>query len=102
MDETGGGRVLLEEGGRAFEASHDGDRASVAVVRAIAAVEGVPVTEVTIPLREYVDPEALDRLFGRSTPPASEADLTVAFSVETYRITVRADGTLRVAHAADA
>lgn len=59
---------------------------SEAVVRAVADAEGVPPTEVTPPLYESVNPEALDDLFG-SRPGGH-----VAFPYCGYEVVVRNAG----------
>ncbi|WP_435102078.1 HalOD1 output domain-containing protein [Halarchaeum sp. P4] len=56
-----------------------------AVVRAVAEREGVPVEELSQPLYEVVDPEALDALFRANTGRAS-------FEYAGYRVTVTHDG----------
>lgn len=94
MDDPGTeGRYVVGDEGPAFETDYE-TRPSVAVVRAVAAVGGVPATDVS--LHGCVDADALDRLFGRPGAAGREADLAVEFPVSGYSVTVRADGTVRV------
>ncbi|AEN07601.1 hypothetical protein Halar_0345 (plasmid) [halophilic archaeon DL31] len=65
----------------------DSRSVSQAVIDAVAAVEGTPPTELTPPLYDVVDPEALDKVF------AGKASLgKVMFNYNSYEITVEADG----------
>ena len=64
---------------------------SRAVIDAVAAVEGTPPTELTPPLYDVVDPEALDNVF------AGKASLgKVVFNYNSYEISVEADGYVAV------
>ena len=93
MDDPGSdGRFLVTDDACAFETSYDDGRPSVAVVRAIATVEGVPATDVSFSLHDHVDADALDRLFRRSAPADRVDELTVEFPVDGYAVSVRADG----------
>ena len=47
------------------------------------------------PLYEFVDPDALDQLFGEHDG-AAHADALLSFQVETWNVFVRADGRIRV------
>lgn len=69
------------------------DSVSRSVVETIAEVEGVSPTELTPPLYEVVDPEALDDLFAASSPGRVE------FSYKSYEVTVDGDGVVEVASA---
>ncbi|MDQ2052306.1 HalOD1 output domain-containing protein [Natronolimnohabitans sp. A-GB9] len=69
-----------------------------AIVEAIAAHEGVDVTDIEPPaydpLYTVVNPEALDRLF--QTPVDSEGAVRVVLEYEGYEITVDSDGDVEV------
>ncbi|WP_440772765.1 HalOD1 output domain-containing protein [Natronorubrum sp. DTA28] len=69
-----------------------------AVIEAIAAREGVDVTDVEPPAYEplytVVDPAALDRLF--RTPSAICPDARVSFEYEGYDVVVHSDGRVDV------
>ena len=47
------------------------------------------------PLYEFVDPDALDQLFGEHDG-AAHADALLSFQVETWNVFVRADGRIRI------
>lgn len=51
------------------------------IIQTIASLEGVDVTELTLPLNEAIDPEALDRVLESSSA-------TVTFEYSGYRIRV--------------
>ncbi|AGB32100.1 hypothetical protein Natpe_2280 [Natrinema pellirubrum DSM 15624] len=67
---------------------------SQAIIEAIAAHEGVDVTEIEPPAYEplftAVNPEALDELF--RTAAGTESNAVVSLEYEGYEIAVRADG----------
>ena len=64
---------------------------SRAVIDVVAAVEDTPPTELTPPLYDVVDPEALDNVF------AGKATLgKVVFNYNSYEISVDADGYVAV------
>lgn len=69
-----------------------------AVIEAIAAREGVDVTDVEPPAYEplyaVVDPAALDRLF--QTPSGVRPDARVTFEYEGYEVVVHSDGRVEV------
>lgn len=58
------------------------------VAETIAELEGEPVENMT-PLYNHLD-HILDRIF--SDPPADEAEITIEFTYEEYRITVEQNG----------
>src|SRR6056297_1202033 len=64
---------------------------NVAVVSALAEIEGVPVEELP-PLYDCID-HILERLY--SNPPADEAAVQITFTYNDYRITVEQDGAAR-------
>lgn len=65
---------------------------SVAVVHAIAEVQNVDPVALDTELYDYVDPDALDGLFGER----ADRQLTVEFDVEAYTVTVRSDRTVTI------
>lgn len=71
------------------EFSTDGDSASFVVAKAVAAIEGVPVTALPC-LGEHLEAESLNRLL------ESSQDVEVHFLFEEYQIVVRGDGTLTI------
>jgi hypothetical protein len=64
----------------------------MAIVQAIASIEGVETTEVDC-LYDAIDPEALDRLVEASAPKNS---LVVEFRMSGYQVRVRGDRTVVV------
>ncbi|WP_433634304.1 HalOD1 output domain-containing protein [Halomicrococcus sp. NG-SE-24] len=66
---------------------------SEAVVRALAAVKGVKLTELDV-LYETIDPEALDNLMGDPVVDSDTRNLVVEFTVSPYRVTVRDNGSI--------
>ncbi|MFB6080948.1 MAG: HalOD1 output domain-containing protein [Haloferacaceae archaeon] len=79
-----------------YDTRYGGERGrppSVAVVEAIAAVEGVAPTELD-PLADAIDPAGLDGLFedGAGAPPTK----ILHFTVRGWNVFVRDDGTIRV------
>ena len=74
-----------------------------AVIEAIAAREGVDVTDVEPPAYEplytVVDPAALDRLF--RTPSGVRPDACVTFEYEGYEVAVHGDGRVEVGERSD-
>lgn len=78
-----------------FGAVDESDHVSVAIVEAVAEAEGVQPAELTPPLYDVVDTDALDRLFA----PNSQRQLTegtTRFTYNGYTVTVEADGEIRV------
>lgn len=86
----------LPETTDSFDATHewnrDGRPPSIAVVEAIAAMDGIDPTELDVVLYDYLDPDALDRLFRSQTG----GDLEVEFRVRDLLVTIRADGSLGI------
>lgn len=71
----------------------EGDaRLSTTLVHALADVMGTDVTEAGFTLADEIDPDALDHLFlpAGGGEPAGH----VAFSVQSYRVTIYSDGTI--------
>jgi hypothetical protein len=69
------------------------DEPSVAVVMAVAAREGVDPTELSPPLNDVVDPDALDALFAGSD---DESIGSLTFDYRGYSVEVRSDGRVHV------
>jgi len=69
----------------------DSRSVSQAVIDAVAAFEGTPPTELTPPLYEVVDPEALDKIFARKASLGK-----VVFNYKSYEVHVDADGFVAV------
>lgn len=65
---------------------------STAVVEAIAEYEGVDPLELSRPLYEVIDPDALDNLF----PPGSNSAGQIEFSYNGCAVTVTSDGDVDV------
>lgn len=65
------------------------------VVEAVATTMGVSATEVTPPLYEAIDPDALDRLF-RSTGNGERGSFLMAFEYGDYEVTIRGDQSIVV------
>ena len=69
----------------------DSRSVSQTVIDAVAAAEGTPPTELTPPLYDVIDPEALDKVF------AGKASLgKLVFNYNSYEINVEADGYVAV------
>lgn len=68
---------------------------TIAVIEAIAAVEGVSPVDVDLKLYDYLDLEALDDLFNHASRRGN-AMWTMEFSVEGYDVTVRDDGAVTI------
>lgn len=75
--------------------------ASQAVIEAVAEAEGVEPVELSQPLFEVVDPDALDRFFG--TLPCHRSIRRASFMYMDYRVTIHPDGDVElVARPSDA
>lgn len=70
------------------------DEPSVAVAVAVAARERVDPVELTPPLHDVVDPDALDALF--ADRDARDQAVSVAFDYCGYRVEISGDGTVDV------
>lgn len=65
---------------------------SIAVIEAIADIEGVEPTDLDGVLYDLIDPEALDALFlGEKA-----GDIELELPLDSHRITIRSDGSLQV------
>jgi hypothetical protein len=78
--------------------SKEGDESSPSelVIEAVAEREGVSPTELSRPLNEVVDPEALDALFEPQPNGRPRSDGRVEFEYYGYTVTVDVDGTVTV------
>ena len=68
---------------------------TVAVVEAMAAVEGTDPTELR-PIFEAIDPQGLDRICTESVPPERAGNRTVEFTYHGYRVTVESVGVIEI------
>lgn len=71
------------------------EQCSIAVVRAVADVDGRNPMELPEVLQTVVDPDALDQLFAGSRE-ALDPEMTLSFAYCGYLVTIHADRTLRV------
>lgn len=71
------------------------NRPSRAVVEAVAEADDADPVELTPPLYEVIDSDALDRLF-TATTAHDRTDGQVTFSYNGYGVTVRGDGSVSV------
>ncbi|MFC7213532.1 HalOD1 output domain-containing protein [Saliphagus sp. GCM10025334] len=80
-----------------FETEFSDRTPSMAIIEAIATIEGVDPLETDFTLYEYLDPVALDTLFCSSaTDTEGENELAAHFEIENYSVTVEADGVLTI------
>lgn len=80
---TGRGRGWVE-----YSRSTD-EPPSIAVAKAIAQFEGTTATASTVPLYEYVDPDALDALFGERPDGTPRDQGEVRFCTDSATVVVR-------------
>ncbi|WP_433631008.1 HalOD1 output domain-containing protein [Halomicrococcus sp. NG-SE-24] len=66
-----------------------------AVVRAIAAASDTNPTSLP-PLNEYIDPEALDRMFDEASENDGPSGRIFSFTVNGWNVFVRDDGRIRI------
>ncbi|WP_209452135.1 HalOD1 output domain-containing protein [Halosimplex halophilum] len=82
--------------GTAFTYRIDDDQtASEAVLDAVAERAGVGVLDISTPLYEAVDPEALDAFY-RTSEPSDGGETRVSFEYYGYGVTVSGDGEVRL------
>lgn len=82
---------------RTFNMEYAGRPPSIAIIEAIAAIEGIQSPDVDFTLYESIDPDALDTLFsGRETEEEAENDTVAEFYVDDYSVKVNANGTFTV------
>lgn len=72
------------------------EKPSLAVIDRIAELEGEDPAELSPPLYDAIDPQALDSLFRPSNAGESRAVQTVQFTYLEYDICVRSDGEITV------
>lgn len=65
---------------------------SESVIEIVAANEGVDPTELTVPLFEAIDPDALDTLVGSPSQPP----LQIEFTYYGYEVAIASDGSVHV------
>ena len=90
---------LLTDGGQnTFETEYTTRPPSIALVESIAAIEGVPPTDVDFPLYESVDPDALDILFAdpEDDETPDDGEIVVEFRVNGYMVQIRNNGRITV------
>lgn len=71
------------------------DSASYRVIEAVAEKEGVSPTDLTPPLFDVIDPEALDALVRKDTIP-NTSEVTVEFTYNGHRVTATSTGEVTV------
>lgn len=69
----------------------DNEPPSIAVATALATYHGEDVTDSSVRLYDYIDPEALDSLFVRTHKGGERSNGTVVFDVGEATVTVRRD-----------
>lgn len=74
--------------------AHEGS-VSNEVIKKVAEAEDLDPLELTSPLYDVIDPDALDLVFA-TTPTAGRMEGTVTFSYHGYDVTVRGDGDVSV------
>lgn len=97
-DSDGFPEGLPDDGGQTtFETEYTGRPPSIAVVEAIAAIEGVSSNDVEFTLYESLDPEALDILFDESADMTErETNIVAEFHISDYTVEVASNGELTV------
>jgi translation initiation factor 2B subunit (eIF-2B alpha/beta/delta family) len=76
--------------GSVTEKTHFNDSPSVAVIETVAKLEDSDELDITTPLYDYINPDALDRLLTEN-PAAS-----VSFEYDSYQVVVEGTGTVYV------
>lgn len=98
-DDDSAGRDGLEYSSDAdihrVEFSRESERASTAVVKAVAAIAGVKQDDLD-PLYYVVDPDALDSLFQPTVKGGHRGDAEISFSYHGYDVTVRSYGIIEI------
>lgn len=85
--------------GRTFHATHDvrsDAPVSTTVVRTLAEISGEDVTRLDFSLYDYIDTDALDRLFHARYGGDRALDGYLTFTVDRFRITVHGSGDIVV------
>jgi hypothetical protein len=65
------------------------------VVEAVADADDVAPEELTPPLYDAIDPDALDRLFA-AVPPADQTNRRIDFAYKDYRVSVSGTGSVSI------
>jgi hypothetical protein len=84
---------------QAYTVQHDFDGAATVtttVVHALADATGIDVTEAEFTLNDYVDPDALDRLFAPKADGTPRSVGHVSFPVMGYQTTVYSTGQISI------
>ena len=80
-----------------FETEFTSRPPSIAIVKAIATIEGCRPTDFDFSLFDSVDPDALDILFADSSDDEETTeDIVAEFCVDGYVVQIRTDGTITV------
>ena len=82
-----------------YTVQHDFDgSASVAatIVHALSDVAGIDATQAEFALHDYVDPDALDKLFAPTSDGPPRLDGHVTFNVRGYQTTLYANGVISI------
>lgn len=89
--------VVPEDGRETIETEYGTIPPSLAIVAAIAEVQGVDPSETDFVLHDSIDPDALDRIFGEDRQyDVSEVRTVAEFDVDGYRVEIRNDGNVTV------
>lgn len=84
---------------RSYHVQHDFDgpaELTTTLVHALSTVTGADVTDAGFTLNDFVDPDALDRLFGPKADGTPRGDGHVGFQVWGHEVTVYSSGTIRI------
>lgn len=97
--EAGGGDVSVsyDPDSETYRGSFDSATVAptVAVVEAMAAVEGTDPTDLR-PIYDAIDPQGLDRICTESVPPKREGHRSVEFTYHGHRVTVESVGVIEI------
>jgi len=92
-------RYSHSAGTRTYRVKHDFDGSAeltTTLAHAISDVTGLDVTDTAFTLNDYVDLEALDRLFKPSDDGRQRIDGHLSFDVWGYEVTVHSDGQIEI------
>lgn len=92
-------KLLTDGGQHTFETEYAQRPPSIALVESIAAIEGVPPTDVDFSLYESIDPDALDTLFADPEDEkemADDGEILAEFRVDGYMVQVWNNGKITV------
>lgn len=85
--------VASDGSSETFKTDCENRQPSMAIVQAIATIEGVEPTAVDFSLYEAIDPEALNALV---CSDMTEGDVVIQFTTDEYQIQVQSDETVTV------